>query len=91
MKKEIECKVTGKVQMVMYRDFAQRNARGLNLQGFVENLPDGSVRVVAQGLEESLEEYVVRLHKGPFMARVMRVDVTWRDPEEDYREFKIIY
>ena len=43
----IEAIVSGRVQMVMFRDFAQRKALGLRLCGEVMNLPDGTVRVIA--------------------------------------------
>jgi len=58
MIKEIECTITGKVQMVMFRDFIQRKARALNISGTVENGEDGSVRVVAQGDEKSLQTFI---------------------------------
>ncbi|MBI2047927.1 MAG: acylphosphatase [Parcubacteria group bacterium] len=91
MLKEIRCKITGKVQMVMYRDFVQRKARGLNISGTVENREDRSVEVVAQGMEENLQKLIEYLHKGPFLARVARVDVEWREPQENFSGFKIIY
>lgn len=89
--KEIRCNITGKVQMVMYRDFVQRKARGLNISGTVENREDRSVEVVAQGTEENLQKLIEYLHKGPFLARVARVDVEWREPQENFSGFKIIY
>src|SRR3989344_224255 len=49
MNERIETIVSGRVQVVMYRDFATRKARGLGLVGEVKNLPDGTVRVVAEG------------------------------------------
>ena len=91
MLKEIRCKITGKVQMVMYRDFVQRKARGLNISGTVENREDRSVEVVAQGTEENLQKLIEYLHKGPFLARVARVDVEWRESVETFQGFKIIY
>jgi acylphosphatase len=67
-KKQIVCTIRGKVQMVMFRDFVQRKARGLDLAGSVQNLENHTVKVVAQGNEENLEKLVVHLHKGPFLA-----------------------
>ncbi|MEX0916978.1 MAG: acylphosphatase [Candidatus Paceibacterota bacterium] len=89
--KEIECNISGKVVMVMFRDFARRKARGLGIVGEVENLENGNVKVVAQGSEKKLEEYIQHLHKGPFMARVARVDVEWREPKGDFTDFNIRY
>jgi len=91
MRREIKAKVTGKVQMVMYRDFVQRKARSLYLTGETKNLDDGSVGIIAQGSEENLEKFIEHLHKGPFLARVARVEVSWEEPTEDFSGFKIKY
>jgi len=90
-RKEIECRITGKVQMVLFRDFVQRKARSLGVVGQVRNANGGSVYVVAQGAEEDLEKLVSHLHKGPFMARVANVKVRWRNPQEKFLDFKIVY
>ena len=91
MVKEIECRVAGKVQVVMFRDFVHRKARSLNIVGEVENMDDRSVRVLAQGEEVNLEKLIEHLHKGPFLARVVRVDVVWREPQDQFAYFKIVY
>ena len=88
---EIECSVSGKVQMVLFRDFVQRKARALGACGFVENLEDGSVRVVAQGEKETLEKLIEHLNKGPFLAQVAYVKVVWKEPGEHFVGFKIHY
>ncbi|MCW9054827.1 MAG: acylphosphatase [Candidatus Pacebacteria bacterium] len=88
---EITCKITGKVQMVMFRDFVQRHARSLGIRGTVENLDDGSVEVVAQGSEDKLKKLIEHLHKGPFLARVLRVDTRWREPSGEFDSFSILY
>jgi acylphosphatase len=89
--KEIQCKITGRVQMVMFRDFVCRKARGLDLVGRVQNLDDGSVRVVAQGNEETLKEFINKIHKGPVLAHVEDVSVEWKDPTETFPNFQILY
>lgn len=91
MRKEIECKVTGRVQLVMFRDFATRRARRFGLVGTVQNLEDGSVWVVAQGDEEILLEYIEELKKGPILARVDGVEVSWREPQKAFSGFAIVY
>ena len=53
--------IEGRVQMVMFRDFAQRKARSFDLVGWVKNLPDGSVEVVAQGEPDTLKQYIEAL------------------------------
>jgi acylphosphatase len=89
--KEIDCIITGKVQMVMFRDFVYRKARGLGINGYVENLHDGSLHVVAQGTKESLNKLIEHLHKGPFLAKVKDVVVTWGESHESIVDFSIKY
>lgn len=87
----IEAIVSGRVQMVMYRDFAQRKARGLKLVGEVENLPDGTVRVIAEGAWKDLERYIEKLHQGPLLADVSGVAVSWEEATGAYAKFSITY
>ncbi len=91
MRKEFRAIVHGKVQMVMYRDFACRKAHGLGLAGTVKNLPDKTVEVVAQGEEKDLEAYLKKLNRGSLFARVEGVEVAWREPSYAFEGFKIVY
>ena len=91
MFKRIECKITGRVQMVMYRDFACRKARSLQLQGIVKNNADGSVAVIAEGKEEALMQYVECLVRGPMLAHVEHVETMWADAKEEFSQFMIAY
>lgn len=89
--KEIKATITGKVQMVMFRDFVQRKARGLGLSGTVGNGIDGAVHIVAQGQEDELERLIEHLYKGPFLAKVARVSVEWVEPNSTFVNFKLIH
>jgi acylphosphatase len=66
--------VSGRVQGVGFRYFALREAESLGLVGFVRNLPDGSVEVVAEGDEPPLARFEERLREGPGFARVSGID-----------------
>ena len=66
--------VRGRVQGVGYRNFVERFARRLGLAGHVQNLPDGSVRVVAEGDADRLEELEQLLGRGPRFAAVEVVE-----------------
>ena len=83
--------VRGRVQMVMYRDFATRKARGLGLVGTVQNLPDGTVQVVAEGDKAALEAYIQKLERGPMLARVEKVEVSWLTPMGEFADFTILF
>jgi acylphosphatase len=87
----IECIVTGRVQMVMYRDFAQRTARRLGVFGWVKNEDDGSVRIVAEGDELVLDKYLTALKKGSILSRVENITADWKDATKEFSDFDIRY
>ncbi|WP_020178209.1 acylphosphatase [Methylopila sp. M107] len=65
--------ITGRVQGVFYRKWAQANARGLGLRGFVRNMADGSVEAVLAGDKSRLDAFAEAALAGPPNARVDRV------------------
>lgn len=83
--------ISGRVQMVMYRDFVQRKARGLGVVGTVKNLPDGTVEVIAEGEKEVLEKYIRKLRRGPLLSRVEDVRVEWRELLGTFSDFVILF
>ena len=91
MKRRVECVVTGRVQMVMYRDFTARSARKLGLVGTVRNCADGSVSVIAEGEESLLLEFLLLLKNGSALSVVEDVTVEWRDATGEYTTFTISY
>ncbi len=91
MQSAFDAIVTGRVQMVMFRDFTRRKAKGLGIAGEVENLADGTVRVRAEGEKEKLEQLIVHLKKGPLLARVRGIEQQWVEPSGQYQGFTIRY
>ena len=67
--------VRGQVQGVGFRWFVQREAARLGLDGWVTNQSDGSVEVVAEGPEATLEELVLMLWEGPSGSGVSGIDM----------------
>lgn len=65
--------VTGRVQGVGYRNFVEHLAGKIQIDGYVRNLRDGSVEVLAMGTPENLLKLRRGLEKGPMMARVSGV------------------
>ena len=84
MKKRLEAAVRGQVQGVGFRFFVQRNAARLNLEGIARNEPDGSVTVIMEGEEESLQNLLAALHHGPGMAKVDGVQYKMTNPTHDF-------
>jgi acylphosphatase len=68
--------VTGRVQGVGFRWFVLRLAQREALGGFVRNLPDGRVEVIASGDQAALERLLAALREGPPHAYVAGVSVT---------------
>jgi acylphosphatase len=66
--------VQGEVQGVGFRWFVAREAQRLGLRGFVRNLKDGSVEVIAAGTPEAVAALERALGAGPRLARVARVE-----------------
>jgi acylphosphatase len=65
--------ITGRVQGVGFRWFVMKQARSLGLRGYVRNLGDGSVEVVADGEAPALDELAAALARGPAAADVRGV------------------
>lgn len=86
--KALRITVYGYVQGVGFRSFARRHALALRINGFVRNMPDGSVQIVAEGDEKALDEFLKLVSRGPFMARVDRVE-TEEVPVSGYGGFRI--
>jgi acylphosphatase len=70
--------VTGQVQGVGFRMWAQRRARALGLTGYARNLDDGSVEVVGEGSHAALAQLLAVLRRGPESADVRSVQANWR-------------
>ena len=83
--------VHGLVQGVNYRYFVLRRAGELGLAGYVRNLREGSVEVVAEGDREKLQALLDQLEVGPRSAHVKQVKVEWTEHSGSYRDFDIRY
>ncbi|MCU1292443.1 MAG: acylphosphatase [Bryobacterales bacterium] len=66
--------VSGMVQGVGFRAFAQHKAASLGVGGWARNLEDGRVEVYAVGTPDRLDDLFAALHVGPRMARVRGVE-----------------
>jgi acylphosphatase len=87
--KRLTASVRGIVQGVSFRDYTRREATRLQLTGWVANQWDGTVKVVAEGPQATLQRFVQWLHKGSPAARVDQVDVAWTAATAEFRQFEI--
>ena len=81
--------VHGLVQGVNFRYFVLRRADEMRLTGYVRNLRDGSVEVVAEGDQEKLQALLEQMEVGPRSAHVKQVKVEWTEYSGSYRDFGI--
>jgi acylphosphatase len=72
--------VSGRVQGVAYRAFAQDAAARRGLSGGVRNLDDGRVEVDVEGDRAVIESFIQELKSGPRLARVDGLEVKWDTP-----------
>ena len=72
----VHCIVSGRVQGVFYRAATQEKASELDLTGWVRNMPDGQVEVVACGDNREVQKLLDWLWQGPAHAEVSNVDIT---------------
>ena len=88
--KRVRLLVSGRVQGVWYRDTCARVARALGVKGWVRNLPDGSVQVVAEGARDEVDALLEWCHDGPPRADVTGIDVVDELPAGE-RDFRVRY
>jgi acylphosphatase len=87
---QYEIKITGRVQGVGFRYAAQKQARFLRLKGWVENLPDGSVRAVICGDSENCTNFINWCREGSAYSWVEQIELREMKPEA-MRPFAINY
>ena len=67
--------VAGRVQGVGFRAWAERQAEKLHLSGWVRNLSDGRVEIMAEGQESDELDFWRMCQKGPLFAKV--IEIAW--------------
>ncbi|MCX7974571.1 MAG: acylphosphatase [Candidatus Aminicenantes bacterium] len=89
MRKRLHAFISGRVQGVFFRDFTRQWANFFGITGWVRNVFDGRVEVIAEGEEEQLNLFLEKLKEGPPLARVDKVDVTWEEYRGEFADFRI--
>ena len=81
--------VAGRVQGVFFRAATAQMARTLGGRGVARNLLDGTVEIVVEGTQSSLQSLIEWAHKGPPEARVDEVRAEWSEATGEFRGFEI--
>ncbi len=87
MRKRWHIWISGRVQGVFYRAHTEQVARQLGLTGWVRNLPDGRVEIVAEGEEEKLQKLLDWCWQGPPTAQVNAVEMQEEPTTGEFEQF----
>ncbi|PXF52421.1 MAG: acylphosphatase [Candidatus Methanophagaceae archaeon] len=81
--------VKGEVQRVGYRDVVAKIARKLSISGFVENLKPYDVKIVAEGSDENIAQFIEQLKIKRFPIDVESVEVSFEPYKHEFEYFEI--
>lgn len=90
-RKRLTAIVHGQVQGVSFRHYTMLKARELGCTGWVYNMLDKTVAVVAEGDDEQVQGLLTFLHEGSPAAHVTQVDVEWEVATGEFERFEIRY
>lgn len=83
--------VSGRVQGVFFRTETQKKAKKFGVSGFVRNLPNGRVEAILEGEREKVEKVIKWTRRGPFFAKVNKVEIKEENYKGEFKNFGIIY
>jgi len=88
MKKRLHVYYEGSVQGVGFRFTVERIASELNIVGWVKNLPDGKVELIAEGQENNLSELLTQI-KDNTPGYISRDIIDWQGYKGEFKDFVI--
>ena len=91
MKKRVHAYYSGRVQGVGFRLTAEETAQALHVVGWIKNLRDGRVELIAEAEEATLERFLDAICQGPMKNFIQRVELSWGSASETFDEFEIRY
>ena len=89
--KRVHLFISGRVQGVFFRYNTKKVAEKLGVFGWVRNLEDGRVEVVAEGEEDKIDKLIEFCKRGPPLARVDKVEVKEEEFRGKFDRFEIKY
>jgi acylphosphatase len=81
--------IKGRVQGVGFRYYTLQTAQDNDLTGWVRNLHDGRVEIVAEGAHSDLNTFLRDMRKGPISADVEDVDYAFKDASGEFNKFRV--
>jgi acylphosphatase len=91
VKKRVHVFYSGRVQGVGFRMTAEEAARELGVVGWVKNLRDGRVEVIAEADEATLERFLSTVRSGSMKNFIRDVELSWGNASDTFDEFEVRY
>lgn len=88
---QYEINISGRVQGVGFRYFAQHKANEMGITGWVKNAVDGSVLIIAQGTEAEIKTFIDYLYIGPTRSRVDKISTCMMQITIVFDSFSVKY
>ena len=88
MKKQVHVYYIGRVHGVGFRFTTQDLARDLRVLGWVKNLRDGRVELMAEAQEDTLKDFLSRIYQY-FSAYIQDVEINWQEARNEFGDFQI--
>jgi len=89
--KRVHVFYSGRVQGVGFRYTAQDIAMRVGLKGWVKNLEDGRVEIVAEGKEKDIKDFLVKILKGQLGHYITDAELSWEKPTKEFYSFKVVF
>ncbi|MBI3316565.1 MAG: acylphosphatase [Candidatus Omnitrophica bacterium] len=91
MKKRLEARFSGSVQGVGFRYTTERIAGNFQVTGFVRNLSNGKVEIVAEGEEAALKDFLQAIKNSSMRPFIRETEIAWAQAQNHFTEFGIAY
>lgn len=91
MKKQLRALFSGQVQGVGFRFTTQRIACQFPVTGYVKNLANGKVELVAEGEEKVLQDFLLAVSQSKMQNYIRDREIAWSDTEGKFKEFEIVF
>jgi len=89
--KRVQVQYGGPVQGVGFRYTAENIARKFGVTGYVRNLPNGRVEMVAEGEERTLKSLLEAIESSELGRSIRTVNAEWFQAEDTFSDFRITY
>lgn len=90
MKKQVQVYYSGRVQGIGFRYTLQDIANYQKVLGWVKNLDDARVEVVAEAEEEALKIFLQQVNQH-FSQYIKKIDIEWLPASGEFRDFKVVF